>query len=77
MQFFKRHNIITVTAWVLIFAFTVEIAQYFSLAEMLNIQNRFIKIIIGSHFDPWDLLAYTLGILPILLIEKFTPNGKN
>ncbi len=76
-QSIKRFNPIKVTAAVVLFAFAVEIAQYFSIAEILNIQNRFVKIIIGSHFDPWDLLAYTLGILPIIFIENFISYGKD
>lgn len=48
---------------VLIFAFTVELLQYFQLAELLGLQdNKFAVIILGSTFDWLDLLAYLLGV---------------
>ncbi len=52
-------------------AFLVEILQGFSIMESLGIQSRLLQIVLGSTFDPWDLAAYVLGIIPILYIEKF------
>lgn len=57
---------------VLIFAFMVEFAQYFKLVEVLGLEgNRLARIVIGSTFDPLDLLAYTLGAIAVVLIEKY------
>lgn len=55
---------------VLIFAFTIEFLQFINILETLNLQsNQLIKIIVGSSFQITDLVAYTLGIITILLIE--------
>lgn len=55
---------------VLIFAFTVEILQYFNLVEKLGLQNsKAARIIIGSAFEWKDLLAYVAGTAIIILVE--------
>lgn len=47
---------------VFIFAFGIELLQYFQFTELLGIQdNKFAVIIWGSTFDKLDLLAYLLG----------------
>lgn len=44
------------------FAFVVEFLQYFHLADKLNLADHSVgQIILGSTFDPLDLLAYFLG----------------
>lgn len=49
---------------VLLFAFSVEFAQYFNLVEYLNFsKGSFGYIILGATFDPNDLIAYTFGVL--------------
>jgi len=56
---------------VLIFSYLIEIGQYFNLVGMLGLQhNRAARIIIGTSFAWSDLIAYTLGILTVLLVEK-------
>ena len=52
---------------VLVFAISVETGQYFHLAELLGVGHiRLARIIIGSTFDPKDLLAYLLGTMLIM-----------
>lgn len=47
---------------VLIFAWAVEMGQYFDLVGILGLQeNRVARVVIGSTFDVMDLLAYTVG----------------
>ncbi|VFQ46444.1 DUF2809 domain-containing protein [Desulfoluna butyratoxydans] len=47
---------------VLVFAWAVEVGQYFNLVDVLGLQgNRVARVVIGSTFDVMDLLAYTLG----------------
>jgi len=56
---------------VLVFAYAIEISQYFHLVSLLGLQNsNLAKILLGTTFSFTDLLAYTLGILLVLLIEK-------
>lgn len=62
---------------VLVFAYTIEILQYFKLLEHFNLQNNTLaKLALGSTFHFSDLVAYTLGITTILFIElKRHSNG--
>jgi Protein of unknown function (DUF2809) len=56
---------------VLVFSFAVEIGQYFNLISILGLQQiELATIIIGTTFDFRDLLAYSTGILLILIIES-------
>jgi len=70
LKIFIRNNVLKTAVSVLAFAFFVEFLQYFKLVEVLNIQSKILQVIIGSVFDIWDLIAYFIGFLIILLIEK-------
>lgn len=55
----------------LLFAYAVEIGQYFNLVEILNLQNnRIMSIVIGSSFSWGDMLCYTIGALICLVIDR-------
>lgn len=55
----------------LLFAYTVEVLQYVNLVDRLGLtDNLLAKTVLGYGFEWWDLLAYTLGILTLLLLEK-------
>ncbi len=62
---------------IIIFAYLIEISQYFKIITLLGFEeNLFTRIIFGSVFDPLDLLAYTIGgimiyILDINIIKKY------
>ncbi|MCZ4319693.1 DUF2809 domain-containing protein [Aequorivita viscosa] len=78
LKIFIKNNIFKIAISVLAFAYFVEFLQLFKLAEKLQITSEILLIILGSVFDPWDLVAYFLGFLLILLIEKtFTKNEDN
>lgn len=56
---------------VLLFAYTVEVLQYFKIVNLLGLKgNRLAEIIIGTGFSWWDMLAYTLGILVVYFLDK-------
>ena len=59
-------------AWiVLIVATSIEIGQYFDLLSKLNLeQNSIAKLVLGSTFSSGDLIAYLLGIITVVVIEK-------
>jgi len=59
---------------VLIFAYAVEVGQYFKIVEKLNLQNTWLEIIIGTSFSWIDILAYTVGIGFVLLVEGVISN---
>jgi len=56
---------------VLLFSYFIEITQYFHLVNLLGLQDcKIARIVMGTYFSFVDMLAYTLGILLVLIIEK-------
>jgi hypothetical protein len=56
---------------VLLFAYAVEVSQYFHLVKVLGLQNsKLARILLGTTFSFTDLLAYTLGIILVMVIEN-------
>jgi hypothetical protein len=55
----------------LLFSYAVETFQYFKIVEQLGLQTyKIARILIGTSFEWADILAYTLGIGLVLLVEK-------
>lgn len=72
---FLKISIITAAVSVLLFAYAIEILQYIDLIGFLNLQNSEVaKIVLGNHFDWEDIVAYTLGIIFVVSIEKWKGN---
>lgn len=70
MTVFKTYKSLMVVA-TLLFAFAVEISQYFNLAEILGFERGSLRyIILGNTFSLEDLACYLIGGLLILLIER-------
>jgi DNA integrity scanning protein DisA with diadenylate cyclase activity len=56
---------------VVLFAYGIEIGQYYNLVEVLNLQdNKVMRIVIGSSFSWGDMVCYTIGALICLLIDR-------
>jgi hypothetical protein len=56
---------------VLCIAFIIEFLQLTPFLEWMNLQNNKVaKIVFGSTFHVSDLIAYTLGIITTIIIEK-------
>ncbi|WP_185430802.1 ribosomal maturation YjgA family protein [Aeromonas jandaei] len=53
---------------VLAFSYLVEISQYFNLVEFLGVNNKAIRIFIGTHFDWLDLIAYIVCFFICLFV---------
>lgn len=53
------------------FAAALEIAQYFGAVQILGIENKILKIMIGGTFDLADLLCYAVGCILVDVYEKF------
>ena len=67
---FTKLPALTVAVSVLLFSFLLEGLQYFSIADRLGLGHVSIaRVVIGTSFEPIDLLAYTLGIITVVLIE--------
>ncbi len=54
----------------LLFSYAIEALQYFKIVEIVGLEkSKFARVIIGTSFSWVDILAYTLGIVFVLLIE--------
>lgn len=63
---------------VLVFAYIVEISQYFRLADHLGFgAHSLARVLMGSYFSWLDMLAYTLGILSVIGIEAIIKKSSN
>lgn len=68
---FLKTTSIYVAIVVFLISFSIEFLQYIHILEFLNIQhNKTLGIIFGTTFSISDLIAYSLGILTVFLIEK-------
>ncbi len=62
---------LTAALGVLLFAFTIEILQFFDTVELLGLQgNKIAETLLGNHFDWKDMLAYVVGVALILLFDR-------
>lgn len=76
LKIFITKRDLLVALSVLTFAVLIEFAQYFKLNELLGLQDyKLCRIILGSTFDPLDLLAYFLGFIVALALPKLFPNN--
>lgn len=56
---------------VILFAYLVEISQYFHLIKILNMQDNIImETVLGHSFSWGDILAYTIGGIICYLIDR-------
>lgn len=56
---------------VLLFAFLIEFLQKFNLLDFLNLRgNHLATIVLGNTFQITDLIAYTLGVIFIVIIDS-------
>lgn len=69
-SFIKTKPIVIALA-VLAIAFAIEFLQLINLIDLLNLQNNNLAILIlGNTFHIGDLVAYTFGIIFVLITEK-------
>jgi hypothetical protein len=76
---FVRASPVKVAIGVLLFAYGIEVLQYFHIVDRLGWSDNIIaKTAIGYGFEWLDLLAYTLGVATILIFERHrTPVSTN
>ena len=53
------------------FAAALELVQYFGVVQLLGVENKILKVIIGGTFDFTDLLCYAVGCVLASAYEKF------
>lgn len=74
---FLKVDSVKLGAFVLAFAFLIEFLQLLNILEYLNIENTLVRIILGTTFHISDLIAYTLGMLAIVIIDTKLRKNKN
>ena len=78
LKSFVKISVLGAASVVLVFSFGIEIAQYFNMVEKLGLQHsKIARVVLGNSFAWMDLLAYVLGILTVIGIEKFRLKQKN
>src|SRR3954469_23359590 len=56
---------------VLLFAFLIELLQYFQIVRVLGLQDsKIARTVIGVGFEWLDLVAYMVGFVMVLAVEK-------
>jgi hypothetical protein len=69
-----KKSIKLLPVYIFLFAFTVELAQYFNIVDALDLQNnKVISTIVGTTFDIKDILCYLVSTVILIIwnrIEK-------
>lgn len=72
LRIFLNVNYLTVAVGVLLFAFTIEMLQYFDYVKLLGLENnRVLSVALGRTFEWLDFAAYAAGFLFVILAEFF------
>ncbi len=57
----------------LLFSYLIETLQYFNFVKLIGLQkSKFANIVFGNSFAWSDIVAYTLGIVVVVVMEKCT-----
>ena len=68
---FLDANAVKVAVGVLIFAYLIEFLQYLDLIAFLGLQkSRLANVVLGNYFEWIDMVAYTLGIVAVIIFES-------
>lgn len=56
----------------LLISYTIEFLQYINILTLLHLDKfKILNILLGNSFSWTDMLAYTLGIITVVLIHNF------
>ncbi|WP_053991479.1 DUF2809 domain-containing protein [Mangrovimonas sp. TPBH4] len=67
---FTKLAIFPTAILVLAVSYIIEILQAFHLLKLLNLEhNTLAKLILGNTFNYTDLMAYSLGIITVIIVE--------
>ncbi|MGM9509714.1 DUF2809 domain-containing protein [Larkinella sp. GY13] len=71
LRSFLNIPVLPTALFVFVFSYALEVLQYFNLVELLGLQQyKLARIVIGTSFEWIDLLAYTLGVIFIVYLER-------
>lgn len=67
---FHDFHAIKLAVFTLVIAYITEFLQYLELATFFGLEhNTMVRLILGSVFDPYDLMAYTIGAILVYIID--------
>ena len=70
IKIFHDFNALKLAIFTLFVAFATEFLQYLKLTTLLGLEhNKMTRLILGSVFDPYDLLAYSIGAILVYRID--------
>ena len=68
---FIKASVLHVAIGVLLFAFVVEILQYFHFIALIGLKDSMLaRVILGNSFSFSDLVAYSAGSLVVVIGER-------
>ncbi|MEC4004810.1 DUF2809 domain-containing protein [Flavobacterium sp. SUN052] len=69
---FLKNDLNKIAIISLLISYTIEFSQYFHILELFHLDKiKILKIILGNSFSWTDMLAYTLGIITVVLIHNY------
>ena len=77
LKSFIKSSVVIIAGFVLLIAYLIEFIQLTNLKNLyLEDYKRVFQLVLGTSFSVGDLVAYTLGILTVLIIESKISNTK-
>ncbi len=74
---FLNLPVVRVAIFVLVFAFAIEILQYFNIVEKLGLENSTLaRTVMGTSFAWMDLAMYVIGIIIVVAVETYCGTNK-
>ena len=74
LRSFAKLSIWQTAIGVLMLAYIIETLQFFNIIGLLHLEGSTIaNVILGNTFEWIDMLAYTLGIIVVIAVEKSLP----
>jgi hypothetical protein len=68
---FFKVSVIKTAIIVLLFAYLIELLQYLNIIKELGLQNsKLANVVLGNLFEWIDVIAYTLGVITVVILEK-------
>ena len=78
IRIFIRNRLRGLPLYIFIFAVLVEIGQYFGLVYILGLgHSQLARVVIGTTFDPYDILMYAIGCILIFVYNLKFPEQEN
>jgi hypothetical protein len=71
LRSFLKASVMRTIISVLLFAFAVELLQYFHFITLIGLQrSKLARVIMGTSFSWNDLIMYSSGALFVILVER-------